>query len=263
MFPQVWQPQVTRADRDTEGNAAGCVGTCKAYHQLTNASQLQRTKGRFLKPVILRKDVHIIISQQMEASKATQWKADSLDELLTFDFIAQEPSCKHLLCETLFPHSYTYNASLLRGNVRCSVSDVLDISWLQGEVPTSRHWISADFPYGLSPDQDLPHKNGPGVSNEPKEHQQTYQDIEQEQAQVSQPPAANKNTVCKGKLVCKKHRSRSSCDFWGKQNPSLPQNHLQRLISRELWVFVGLEVEAGKRIYTICSAQAVVEKCHC
>lgn len=64
----------------------------------------------------------------MEASKATQWKADSLDELLTFDFIAQEPSCEHLLCETLFPHSYTYKASLLRANVRCSVSDVLDIS---------------------------------------------------------------------------------------------------------------------------------------
>lgn len=88
-------------------------------------------------------------------------------------------------------------------NGKCSVSEVLDISWQQVEVPSSRHLHSADFPYTLSPGQDLPHKNGPGVSNEPKQHQQTYQDIKQEQAQVSQPPAANKNTVWKGKLVCK------------------------------------------------------------
>lgn len=48
-------------------------------------SQPQRIKERFLKPVILRKDVHIIISKQMEVSNATQWKAASLDEFLTSD----------------------------------------------------------------------------------------------------------------------------------------------------------------------------------
>lgn len=52
--------------------------------------------------------------------------------------------------------------------------------------------IQLTFLHALCLGQDLPHKNGPGVSNEPKEHQQTYQDMEQEQAQVSQPPAAKK-----------------------------------------------------------------------
>lgn len=86
-------------------------------------SQRQRIKGRFLKPVILRKDVHIVFSQQMEAPNATQWKADSLDELLLSDekamntsSIAEEPSCEHLLYEALTVSTATLcNVSLLRG----------------------------------------------------------------------------------------------------------------------------------------------------
>lgn len=159
-----------------------------------------------------------------------------------------------------FHRATLYNVSLLRGKFKMFS---FGYPWQQAEVPTSRHLHSADFPYALSLGQDLPHKNGPGVSNEPKEHQKTYQDMKQEQAQVSQPPAANKNIVCKGKLVCKKHRSRSYCDLWGKHSPSLLQNHLQRLIFRELWVFVGLGVEAGKSTYATRSAQIVVEKWDC
>lgn len=55
----------------------------------------------------------------------------------------------------------------------------------------------------LSLSQNLPHKNGPGVSDEPKEHQQTYQNMEQEQAQVPEPPAANK-----------KHSEQRKTDVW-------------------------------------------------
>lgn len=44
------------------------------------------------------------------------------------------------------------------------------------------------------------------------------------------------------------------------ENTALLHNHLQRLISRELWTFVGLEVEADKSIYTTHSEQRVVEK---
>lgn len=64
----------------------------------------------------------------------------------------------------------------------------------------------------LSLSQNLPHKNGPGVSDEPKEHQQTYQNMEQEQAQVPEPPAANKNTVSKGKPMYERDSS-SSLNF--------------------------------------------------
>jgi len=65
---------------------------------------------------------------------------------------------------------------------------------------------SAGPPYPLCLGQDLPQKNGPGVSNEPEEHQQAYQDMEQEQAQVPQPPAANKNTVRRGELMYKRYK---------------------------------------------------------
>lgn len=100
-------------------------------------SQLQRIKGRFfLKPVILRKDVHIVISQQVEASNGTQWKADSLDGLLTFDeeamntsSIAFYSSRTFLVQSTNYFHSYTPQClSTQREGVRCSVSGVLDIT---------------------------------------------------------------------------------------------------------------------------------------
>lgn len=64
--------------------------------------------------------------------------------------------------------------------------------------------------------QDLPHKNGSGVSDEPKEHQQTYQNMEQEQAQVSEPPAANENSVSKEKLMYERDSSSSLNFSWGK-----------------------------------------------
>lgn len=151
-----------KESRDTEGNAAACVGTCKAYHQLTNAFPTAEKKGRFLKPVISRKDIHIVICQQMEASNGTQRKAGSLDEFLTLDEVAMNTSSiafyssrTFLVWSPNFFHRATlHNVSLPRGkgtvfSFRCpwyqqttgrgSHQQALAFSWLSScPVPRSR-----------------------------------------------------------------------------------------------------------------------------
>lgn len=60
-------------------------------------SQLLRIKGRFLNPVNLSEDVHIAISQQREATNATQQKADHSDELLVFTKAMNGYQCRRIL----------------------------------------------------------------------------------------------------------------------------------------------------------------------
>lgn len=85
----------------------GCVDTCNAYHPLTNAFATGKIFIEILKPVNLREDAHVAISQQREAASATQltgqlsslslmWQERTPGTPVPSRFIAQEPSCEHL-----------------------------------------------------------------------------------------------------------------------------------------------------------------------